>query len=157
LLSKLKPKNNIRVKSVRKKTAARIAAVQVLYISRINEIDILSAMHDYLNNYQKFILTELDIKNIDTDLLNEIILYVESNIKKIDSFISDNLSNKWKIERLSLTELNIIRLSVYELCVSSRFDSKTIINEYISIFESFSGNVDFANGILDNISKQTLK
>ena len=62
---------------------------------------------------------------------------------------------EWKLERLSLTELNIIRLSVYELCVSSRFDSKTIINEYISIFESFSGNVDFANGILDNISRQT--
>ena len=157
MLSKLEPKNNIRVKSVRKKTAARIAAVQVLYISRINEIDILSAMHDYLNNYQKFILTELEIKNIDIDLLNEIILYVENNIKKIDSFISDNLSNKWKIERLSITELNIIRLSVYELCVSSRFDSKTIINEYISIFESFSGNVDFANGILNNISKQTIK
>ena len=157
MLSKLKQKNNIRVKSVRKKTAARIAAVQILYISRINEIDILSAKHDYLANYQKFILTELDIKNIDIDLLNEIILYVENNIKKIDSFISDNLSNKWKIERLSLTELNIIRLSVYELCVSSRFDSKTIINEYISIFETFSGNVDFANGILDNISKQTLK
>ena len=157
MLSKLKQKNNIRVKSVRKKTAARIAAVQVLYISKINEIDILSAKHDYLTNYQKFILTELAIKNIDIDLLNEIILYVENNIKKIDIFISDNLSNKWKIERLSLTELNIIRLSVYELCVSSRFDSKTIINEYISIFESFSGNVDFANGILDNISKQTLK
>ena len=157
MLSKLEPKNNIRVKSVRKKTAARIAAVQILYISRINEIDILSAKHDYLTNYQKFILTELDIKNIDIELLNEIILYVENNIKKIDSFVSDNLSNKWKIERLSLTELNIIRLSVYELCVSSRFDSKTIINEYISIFESFSGNVDFANGILDNISKQTLK
>ena len=157
MLNKLKQKNNIRVKSVRKKTAARIAAVQVLYISRINEIDILSAKHDYLANYQKFILTELAIKNIDIDLLNEIILYVENNIKKIDSFISDNLSNKWKIERLSLTELNIIRLSVYELCVSSRFDSKTVINEYISIFESFSGNVGFANGILDNISKQTLK
>ena len=157
MLSKLKQKNNIRVKSVRKKTAARIAAVQVLYISKINEIDILSAKHDYLNNYQKFILTELAIKNIDIDLLNEIILYVENNIKKIDSFISENLSNKWKIERLSLTELNIIRLSVYELCVSSRFDSKTIINEYISIFESFSGDVDFANGILDNIAKQRLK
>ena len=157
MLSKLKQKHNIRVKSVRKKTAARIAAVQILYISRINEIDIISAKHDYLSNYQKFILTELDIKNIDKDLLNEIILYVENNIKKIDSFISDNLSNKWKIERLSITELNIIRLSVYELCVSSRFDSKTIINEYISIFKSFSGNVDFANGILDNISKQTLK
>ena len=157
MLSKLKQKNNIRVKSVRKKTAARIAAVQVLYISKINEIDILSAKHDYLTNYQKFILTELAIKNIDIDLLNEIILYVENNIKKIDSFISDNLSNKWKIERLSLTELNIIRLSVYELCVSSRFDSKTIINEYISIFESFSGDVDFANGILDNIAKQRLK
>ena len=59
-----------------------------------------------LTNYQKCILKELDIKNIDLDLFNEIILYVIDNIKIIDSFISNNLSNKWKLERLSLTELN---------------------------------------------------
>ena len=157
MLSKLQNKTNIRPKSVRKKTAARIAAVQVLYLSMINKLDIKRAIHDYITNYQKFILTELNIKNIDLDLFEEIVFYVDKNFKKIDLFVSDNLSDKWKVERLSLIELNIIRLSVYELCVSSRFESKTIINEYISIFESFSGNVDFANGILDNISKQTLK
>ena len=157
MLSKLQNKTNIRPKSVRKKTAARIAAVQVLYLSMINKLDIKRAIHDYITNYQKFILTELNIKNIDLDLFEEIVFYVDKNFKKIDLFVSDNLSDKWKVERLSLIELNIIRLSVYELCVSSRFESKTIINEYISIFESFSGNVDFANGILDNMSKQILK
>ena len=30
---------------------------------------------------------------------------------------------------------------------------QTIINEYISIFEAFGGNTDFANGILENISQ----
>ena len=30
------------------------------------------------------------------------------------------------------------------------------MNEYISIFEVFGGNADFANGILDNISKTKL-
>jgi len=154
LLNKLKNITNIRAKSVRKKTAARIAAVQVLYSYKMSEINLENAIDDYMANYQKCILKELDIKYLDLDLFNEIILYVRDNIKIIDSFISNNLSKKWKLERLSLTELNIIRLSVYELCVSSRFNSKTIINEYISIFETFSGNVDFANGILDGISKK---
>ena len=31
----------------------------------------------------------------------------------------------------------------------------TLINEYISIIEVFGGNPDFANGILENISKET--
>ena len=30
----------------------------------------------------------------------------------------------------------------------------TIINEYISIIEVFGGSPDFANGILENISKE---
>ena len=147
---------NVRQESVRKKTAARICAVQVLYSSIIGKISIQEAISNFQCFYQEFILNQLDIKKIDLDLFNEILINVEKNIKLIDKIISENLSENWDIDRLSLTELSIFRLSVYELCISLKFDKKTIINEYVSMFGAFSSNVSFANGFLDNISKKKI-
>ena len=48
----------------------------------------------------------------------------------------------------------MLRLATYELLFEKKFKKLTIMNEYISIIEVFGGNKDFANGILDNISKE---
>ncbi len=147
---------NVRQESVRKKTAARICAIQVLYSSIIGKISIQEAISNFQCFYLEFILNELNIKNIDLDLFHEILTNVEKNKKLIDKTISENLTKNWGIDRLSLTELSIFRLSVYELCISLKFEKKTIINEYVSMIGAFSSNVSFANGFLDNISKKEL-
>jgi len=146
-------KKNIRQLSVRKKTASRICAVQVLYESSfcLNNIDFI--IKSYFQNYLHTILLDLNIKNIDEDLFYSIIKGVDENNFKIDEIITENLSEKWSLERLSKTEILVFRLAVYELCYEQMFSKKTVINEYISIFEAFGGNTDFANGILENISQ----
>ena len=146
-------KENIRQLSVRKKTASRISAVQVLYEASfsLNNIDII--IKSYFENYLNPILIKLNIKNIDEDLFYSIIQGVNKNILKIDQIITLKLSKKWSLERLSKTELSVFRLAVYELCYGRTYSKKTIINEYISIFEAFGGNTSFANGILENISE----
>ena len=50
-------------------------------------------------------------------------------------------------------ELNILRLSIFELKFFKKFDKKTIINEYVSLFNNFCGEPDFANGFLNNVLK----
>ena len=145
-------KSNIRQSSVRKKTASRICAVQVLYESSfcLNNIDYI--IKYFFENYLNPILLDLNIKKIDEDLFYSIIKGVNENNLKIDKIITENLSEKWSIERLSKTEISVFRLAVYELSYNQTFSRQTIVNEYISIFEAFGGNIDFANGILDNIS-----
>ncbi len=149
-------KKNIRKLSVRKKTASRICAVQVLYESSfcLNNIDFI--IKSYFENYLYKILLDLNIKNIDEDLFYSIIKGVDEKKLKIDEIITENLSEKWSIERLSKTEISVFRLAVYELCYKLMFSKKTVINEYISIFEAFGGNTDFANGILENISQNKI-
>ena len=144
-------KSNIRQLSVRKKTASRICAVQVLYEFSfyLNNIDYI--IKYFFKNYLNPILLDLNIVNIDEDLFYSIIEGVNKNNLKIDKIIIENLSEKWTIERLSKTEVAVFRLAVYELCYDQLFSKQTIINEYISIFEAFGGNTDFANGILENI------
>ena len=146
-------KSNIRQLSVRKKTASRICAVQVLYETSfcLNNIDYI--IKYFLENYLNPILLDLNIKNIDVDLFDSIIKGVNENNLKIDVIITENLSEKWSIERLSKTEISVFRLAVYELSYQQTFSRQTVINEYISIFEAFGGNTDFANGILENISQ----
>ena len=146
-------KKNIRQLSIRKKTASRICAVQVLYELSffLNNLDFI--IKSYFENYLNPILLDLNIKNIDEDLFYNIIKGVDKNILNIDEIISVNLAKKWSIKRLSKTEISVFRLAVYELCYEQNFTKKTVINEYISIFEVFGGDANFANGILENISK----
>ena len=99
------------------------------------------------------ILEELELKELDYGLFNTIIRGVYNNITKIDKIISKKLSKNWVIDRLSETEKSILRLATYELLFETQFKKLTIINEYISILEVFGGSPDFANGILENISK----
>ena len=88
--------------------------------------------------------------------MNTIIKGVYNNITRIDKIISEKLSVNWTINRLSETEKTVLRLATYELLFETNFKKITIINEYISIIEVFGGSPDFANGILENISKVSM-
>lgn len=146
-------KENIRQPSVRKKTASRICAVQVLYESSFLLKNIELIINSYFKNYLNPILLELNIKDIDRQLFNSIIEGVNENIIEIDLIITKNIAQNWSFDRLSKTEISVFRLAVFELSFVKNFSKKIIINEYISIFESFGGNANFANGMLENISK----
>ncbi len=143
--------NNTRHKSIRKKTASRIAAIQILYINDFNDQTLKESSLIFKNNYKKFLLEKLDIKDLDINLLDNLLTNFNKNKNTLDNIIEKNLSDDWKIARLGVNELNILRLSVFELKVFKKFDEKTIINEYVSLFNNFCGNPDFANGFLNKI------
>ena len=145
--------NNIRHVSVRKKTASRICSTQVLYEETFLETNINFIIKSYMENYLPEILLGLGIKKIDIDLFNTIVFGVHNNVSTIDQILSKNLAQSWSIDRLSRTEKSVLRLAIFELCFQKKFKKITIINEYISIIEIFGGDANFANGILDKISK----
>ena len=150
---KLSIKDNVRHNSILKKTASRICSTQVLYGASFVESEIDLLIKSYVDNYLPSFLIELGIKKIDIDLFNSITKGVYKNISSIDNIISKHLSEKWSFNRLSETEKSVLRLATYELCYDKKFKKIIIINEYISIIESFGGDPNFANGILENISK----
>ena len=145
--------DNIRHKSVRKKTASRIAAIQILYLHQFNDQSLLESISTYEKHYKKFLLKKLDIKELDTNLLSNLLDNFDKNTDAYDTIIEKNLSKDWKIGRLGKNELNILRLSIFELKFFKKFDKKTIINEYVSLFNNFCGEPDFANGFLNNVLK----
>ena len=145
--------DNIRHKSIRKKTASRIAAIQILYLHQFNDQPLFESISTYELHYKKFLLEKLDIKELDTNLLSDLLDNFDKNTDAYDTIIEKNLSKDWKIGRLGKNELNILRLSICELKFFKKFDKKTIINEYVSLFNNFCGEPDFANGFLNNVLK----
>ena len=145
--------DNIRHKSIRKKTASRIAAIQILYLHQFNDQPLIESISIYELHFMKFLLEKLDIKELDTNLLSDLLENFDKNTDAYDTIIEKNLSKDWKIARLGKNELNILRLSIFELKFFKKFDKKTIINEYVSLFNNFCGEPDFANGFLNNVLK----
>ena len=145
--------DNIRHKSVRKKTASRIAAIQILYLHHFNDQSLFESISIFDKHYKKFLLEKLEIKDLDVNLLSDLLKNFDENKNAYDTIIKKNLSKDWNISRLGTNELNILRLSVFEIKFFKKFDKKTIINEYVSIFNNFCGEPDFANGFLNNVLK----
>ena len=145
--------DNIRHKSIRKKTASRIAAIQILYLHQFNDQPLFESISTYELHYKKFLLEKLNIEELDTNLLSDLLENFDKNMDAYDTIIEKNLSKDWKIGRLGKNELNILRLSIFELKFFKKFDKKTIINEYVSLFNNFCGEPDFANGFLNNVLK----
>ena len=80
---------------------------------------------------------------------------VEDNLEEIDKIISDHLSAKWKLNRISKVSLSILRLAVYEMKYVEDIPSNVSINEAVELSKKFSGEEEykFVNGILGAVSR----
>ena len=145
--------HKVRHKSIRKKTASRIAAIQILYLHQFNDQSLSESISTFNIHYKKFLLEKLEINELDFQLMSDLLKNFDKNKNVYDLIIKKHLSKDWKIERLGKNELNILRLSVFELKYFKKFDNKTIINEYVSIFNNFCGEPDFASGFLNSLLK----
>lgn len=80
---------------------------------------------------------------------------IYSNKEAIDDLIRTH-SHNWKIERISLLDLNILRIAIYEMIFQDEKEStKIYIDEAIEIAKEYSSleSSKFINGILDSVNK----
>ena len=121
------------------KTQAREIALKILYGREFNKKKI-----------------DLSIKKTTYDYVNQLLNGIKNNKDKIDDLIK-NTSQSWTIERISLVDLNIMRMAVYEMLYSSPpVPFKVCIDEAIKIAKLYGteDSAKFINGNLDTISKK---
>ncbi len=74
---------------------------------------------------------------------------------EVDALIASN-SAHWKISRMSLVDLNVMRIAVFEMkFMNPPVPPSVAINEAVEIAKKY-GSTDsggFVNGILDNVAK----
>lgn len=82
---------------------------------------------------------------------------VREHKKELDSLIQ-SYSQHWKLDRMSLVDKNLLRISAFELKYLDRdIPPKVVINEAIEIGKKYSAedSASFLNAVLDNLSKAT--
>lgn len=104
-----------------------------------------------LEIYKAHFLTDIEV---NWDFITQVVLYVSNHKKTLDEQISA-LANNWRIDRIALVDLILLRMAISEITLNlSPF--KVAINENLEIAKIYSSqdSVSFINGILDQWGKE---
>ena len=140
--------------SHKKKSAARLLGVQILFEMEINGKNTKTVIKRLTKSYLKEI-SELNNDEVsDKGYLIKILNGVSLHQEKIDKDIIENLNN-WTLSRIDSVSRAILRSACFEIHECLDVPPKVIINEYVNISKSFFNDKEpnFINGILDSISK----
>ena len=138
---------------VRKRTAARLGAIQVNYEVGMTEKSLTDAMAQFLSHYAADIASEMQVKKIDEGHFTELSALMADKKSDIDSLIAERLDEGWSLERLARHELSALRAAVCELKYMPHIPAKAVISEYASLTDAYQGDVKFVNAITDRIAR----
>ena len=121
--------------------------------ARIKAMTILYQKSLYDKNKISYDINSIIDENMEEkdDFVIELVNGVNDNIDKLDS-IANKYLGSWPINRLGLTDANIIRGAIYEMLYTNT-DGKIVINEAIEISKKFSDEsvTKIINGVLDKV------
>ncbi|MGM0607490.1 MAG: transcription antitermination factor NusB [Candidatus Muiribacteriota bacterium] len=120
---------------------------------------------EFDSNFFKKHLLEEQIKSLFSEMVEDAEIR-KPNIKQAQNLIEgvinsrENLDNKikefsdnWDFERISLIELNILRIAIYEFENIEKIPGIVTINEAVELSKTYadSGSYRFINGILNSV------
>jgi transcription antitermination protein NusB len=120
---------------------ARECIIQVLYSWQLSKNNIYYIISQFLE--------EQNIKKMDINYFNELVIGIVEHCQYIDELIRPYLSRT--LEDVGQVEKAILRLSFYELLKRSDIPYKVSINESVELAKSFGAEDShkFINGVLD--------
>ncbi|MBN1504083.1 MAG: transcription antitermination factor NusB [Candidatus Eisenbacteria bacterium] len=130
-----------------KRREARELVLRVLYQSEIGEFDMQAS------------LGQVVAETRPAEQVSAYAAFVIGNIKEhgkeIDAAISD-VSKHWRIERMAVTDRNILRLAVAEMLFSADVPPRVAIDEAIELAKKYGDESSgrFVNGILDAVARK---
>ena len=125
---------------------SRIAAMQMLYQIQLTTMPVKVVMERFWQSQE----ASSELRPFATQLVEGTTAHLEA----IDTLLQ-NTSKNWKLHRMPIVDLSILRCATYEILYLNDVDPATAIDEAIEIAKSYStpDSPKFINGILDNIRK----
>lgn len=147
--------------SLKRKSSARLAAVQCIYRLEVNRERITppELFDDYMAQWHEDKLSPNRAMSFDAEPDKTLFLRVISGVieksDEVGQVIRSSLNDKWKIERMSPLLIAIIACAIYELKYYGKINPKIIVNEYVTLTGRFFDlqEVGFVNGMLDKLAK----
>ena len=128
---------------------SRIVAMQILYQIQLTAAPLPIVMEQFWQSQET-----------SAKLRPFVVQLVEGTTAHLDAIdaVLQNTSENWKLHRMPVVDLSILRCATYEILYLSDIDAATSINEAIEIAKSYStpDSPKFINGVLDSIQKKHL-
>jgi N utilization substance protein B len=137
-----------------RRTAARLAAVQVLYQMDLVGVAPRVALGEFATHRVGQDLDGDRYVEPDMALLNGIVEGVAERLGDIDAMVSASLQGH-ALERLEMLLRAILRAGTYEILAHADVHPRIAINDYMNVAHGFFGGREPAmvNGVLDHIAR----
>jgi len=146
--------------SLRRKSSARLAAVQCLYRLRLmsEEMSAEALLEEYLAQWKEDKDTGAHVISReappDKAFLRKLLTGLLEKRSDIDGLIKGSLSDKWTMERMSPLLLSLLACAIYEMRYAALAPA-IVIDEYVGLTGRFfeAPEMGFVNGLLDTLAK----
>lgn len=139
----------------RRRTAARLAAVQALYQIELNGAPAEEVIAEFVKHRLGHESEEENFGAADQVLFTDIVAGADARQEDLDRLITGALSAEWPLERLEVILRAILRAGTYELLARKDVPARVAISEYLDIAHAFFAGKEpgMVNGVLDRLAR----
>jgi transcription antitermination protein NusB len=140
----------------RRRSVARLAAVQALYQLELNrEVDPEVVVREFARHRLGQEIDGDRYGEADPALFSDIVRGVKADLDRLDATISEVLTEEWPLPRFDAVLRAILRAGTYELMHRRDVPPRVSINEYTTIAHAFFSGKEpgLTNGVLDKLGR----
>lgn len=143
----------------RRRSVARLLAVQALYQIELNRLEpagreIDSVVGEFVKHRLGQEIEGEHYGEADRSLFADLVRGASERQGELDGMISSALSEEWPIHRLETILRAILRAGCYELLARRDIPPRVVISEYLDVAHAFFAGKEPAmvNGVLDRLA-----
>ncbi len=142
--------------SGRRRSVARLAAVQALYQLALNPgLDPVSVVGEFVHHRLGREIDGEVYGEADEKLFSDLVQGVVRHRERLDETLSAALSEEWPLPRLETILRLLLEAGAYELAYRPDIPPRVTLNEYVTIAHAFFDGKEpvLANGVLNRLAR----
>ena len=149
---------------IRKKSGARLAAVQATYMAAFTDVSVDEIIEDFKSGeIGRYAIEEdalsgehtVELEEMDKPYFEELVRGVLSKKEQLEQSLRSYLKEASSYDHMNATMQALLLCAVYELAYTTDIDAKVIIQEYVDLAYAFfiKNEPKMINALLDQIAK----
>ena len=149
---------------IRKKSGARLAAVQAAYMAAFSGLSVDEVVEDFLKGeIGRYAIEEdglsgehlVELEEMDKPYFEKIVRGVHANKECLEKSLRLHLKDGSAYDHMNATMQALLLCAMYELAYTTDVDAKIIIQEYVDLAYAFfmKNEPKMINALLDQIAK----
>lgn len=151
---------------IRKKSGARLAAVQAAYMAAFSGLSVDEVIDDFLKGeVGRYAIEEdgmsgeqlVELEEMDKPYFEKLVRGVHSKKEDLEKALRTYLKDGSAYDHMNATMQALLLCAVYELGYTTDVDAKVLIQEYVDLAYAFfmKNEPKMINALLDQIAKNT--